>query len=273
MSKSKRTTDKFYTKEEVAEDIISRIPLEEFENVIEPSAGAGSFSSKIDGCIAIDTDPLSEEIKRQDFFQFEFQGDPSNTIVIGNPPFGRQGSKALSFIKKASEIADAIGFILPKSFKKDSMKRKVPDHFHVRKEFDLPEKSFVYKGEDYEVPAIFQLWVRENVPRLKHGGSEPFGFAFLKPPKYADFTVRRVGVYAGEASLTFRDKSRESHYFLRLDKRIKSKRVKIVETLNQTEFPSSKDTSGPNSISKDELTKKLNPIIEEMTDLSQPDFW
>lgn len=273
MSKSQRSTDKFYTKEEVAKDLISEVPLQEFENVIEPSAGTGSFSSQIEGCIAIDTDPQSEEIKEQDFFDFQFHGDHSKTLVIGNPPFGRQGSKALSFIKKASEIADAIGFILPKSFKKDSMKKKVPDHFHVRKEIDLSDDSFVYKGEEYEVPTVFQLWVRKDMPRLSHGGCEPFGYTFLKPPKYADFTVRRVGVYAGEASLTSQDKSLESHYFLRLDKRIKSKRVKIVEALNQTQFPSAKDTSGPNSISKDELIQKLNPIIEEITELKKLKFW
>ncbi len=273
MSKSKRTSDKFYTKKEVARDLISEVPLEKFENIIEPSAGTGSFSSKIDGCIAIDTDPQSKEIKKQDFFDFEFHGDPSNTIVLGNPPFGRQGSKALSFIRKASEIADAIGFILPKSFKKDSMKRKVPDHFHVQKEIDLPEKSFVYRGEDHEVPVVFQLWIREDVPRLKYGENEPLGYTFLKTPKYADFTVRRVGVHAGEASLTSLDKSPQSHYFLRLDKRIKSKRAKIVKSLNQTEFPSAEDTSGPNSISKGEFICKLNPIIEEMSDLSELRFW
>ena len=273
MSKSKRISDKFYTKEEVAKDLISEVPLEEFENIIEPSAGTGSFSSQIDGCVAIDVDPKSEEIKEEDFFDFQFHGDPSKTLVIGNPPFGRQGSKALSFIKKASEIADVIGFILPKSFKKKSMKKKVPGHLHIRKEIDLPEKSFVYKGENYGVPVVFQLWIRKKEPRLKRGKNEPLGYTFSKPPKYADFTVRRVGVRAGEASLTLLDKSLESHYFLRLDKRIKSKRVKIVEALNQTQFPSAEDTSGPNSISKSELIQKLNPIVEEITDLSETKFW
>ncbi len=273
MSKSKRTSDKFYTKKEVAKDLISEVPLEKFENVIEPSAGTGSFSSQIDSCIAVDTDPRSEEIKEQDFFDFEFQGDPSETIVIGNPPFGRQGSKALSFIKKASEIADAIGFILPKSFKKESMKKKVPSHFHIQKEIDLLEECFVYRGEDYKVPVVFQLWVRKDEPRLKLEENEPLAYTFSKSPKYADFTVRRVGVHAGEASLALLDKSPESHYFLRLDGRIKSKRAKIVEALNQTQFPSAKDTSGPNSISKNELIQKLNPVIKKITDLSEVKFW
>ena len=45
--------------------------------------------------------------------------------VIGNPPFGRQSSLAIKFIKKSCSFSDTISFILPKSFKKDSMKKSI----------------------------------------------------------------------------------------------------------------------------------------------------
>ena len=46
--------------------------------------------------------------------------------IIGNPPFGRQSSLAIKFIKKSAEFCDSISFILPKSFKKDSLKKHFP---------------------------------------------------------------------------------------------------------------------------------------------------
>jgi hypothetical protein len=45
--------------------------------------------------------------------------------IIGNPPFGRQSSTAIKFIKKSCLFCNSLSFILPKSFKKDSLKNKV----------------------------------------------------------------------------------------------------------------------------------------------------
>lgn len=275
MSKSKREdlTDRFYTKDKVAHHLLSKLDLDQYENVIEPSAGTGAFSSKIDDCIALDIDPRSDEIEEKDFFDFEFSSDPSKTLIVGNPPFGRQGSKALAFIRKASDLADTIAFILPKSFKKDSMKKKVPKHFYIESEVDLPEDSFIYCNELYSVPVVFQIWKRKDTPRIQNFKEEPLGFTFVKKTHKSDFSVRRVGVYAGEASLNPSQKSVESHYFIMLDRKIKSKRGKIVEHINKTEFTSSTDTSGPNSISKPELIEKMNGIIKENTKLNNQNFW
>ena len=49
----------------------------------------------------------------------------SNLHFIGNPPFGRQSSLAKKFIKHicSCDKTKTIAFILPKSFKKDSLKK------------------------------------------------------------------------------------------------------------------------------------------------------
>ena len=63
-----------------------------------------------------------------------------NIHIIGNPPFGRQSSMAIKFIKKCCSFANSISFILPKSFKKDSMKKYFEKHYHLIYEMDLLDK-------------------------------------------------------------------------------------------------------------------------------------
>ena len=66
----------------------------------------------------------NQEISKQDYLQIEEITHKKGKIhILGNPPFGRQSSLAIKFIKKSSIFCDTISFILPKSFKKDSMKK------------------------------------------------------------------------------------------------------------------------------------------------------
>ena len=80
---------------------------------------------------------------------------------IGNPPFGRQASLARKFIKKCSLFCNTIAFILPRSFKKESYQKAFPLDFHLIKQYDLDQDSFVIleKGIEkiHRVPCIFQI--------------------------------------------------------------------------------------------------------------------
>ena len=53
----KEENDKFYTKPEVSKLCINMIDLSDFDLIIEPSAGCGSFSKQIDNCVAYDLVP------------------------------------------------------------------------------------------------------------------------------------------------------------------------------------------------------------------------
>ena len=82
--------------------------------------------------------------------------------IIGNPPFGRQSSLAIKFIKNLVNIAIVCLFILPKSFKKDSMKKHFPLEYHLIFEFDLPENSFIVDDKEHNVPCVFQIWEKKK---------------------------------------------------------------------------------------------------------------
>ena len=82
--------------------------------------------------------------------------------IIGNPPFGRQSSLARKFIKKSCDFCDTLSFILPKSFKKDSFQKTFPLYFHLVYQVDLPEKSFQVNSKDYNVPCVFQIWIKRD---------------------------------------------------------------------------------------------------------------
>jgi len=106
--------DKFYTPKQVAKDCIDTFWRTCFgvTEIIEPSAGNGAFSLQIPNCIAYDLEPEHESIIRQDFLKLNLPYKQGR-LIIGNPPFGDRNNLARSFYKKATELCDAIAFILP----------------------------------------------------------------------------------------------------------------------------------------------------------------
>lgn len=126
---NRTTTDKYYTKPIVVELCLQYIKtylqITPDDLIIEPSAGNGSFTPAIKSITNnykfYDLEPENDEIIKQDYLLYEHnQATFKKTHIIGNPPFGRQSSSAIKFIKKSCEFCDSISFVLPKSFKKDS---------------------------------------------------------------------------------------------------------------------------------------------------------
>lgn len=116
MSSQKINLDKYYTPIDLAHKLIEEtymtIGKSNVTEVIEPSAGNGSFSNQIDNCIAYDISPDGENIMQQDFLELEIPYKKGR-LVIGNPPFGNRMNMAQKFFKKSIEIADYVAFILP----------------------------------------------------------------------------------------------------------------------------------------------------------------
>ncbi len=94
-----------------AYEVIGRDNITE---IVEPSAGNGSFSNQIEGCIAYDIEPECECIIKQDYLELDIEYKKGRCI-IGNPPFGRSMNLARQFYNKSIKIADYIAFILPVS--------------------------------------------------------------------------------------------------------------------------------------------------------------
>ena len=256
----KEINDKFYTKPLIAKQLIDKVNLEQYDLIIEPSAGNGSFSKQLPKCIALDLVPEDSSIIKQNFFTF-FPPENKKCLVIGNPPFGQQSKLAIDFFRHSAKFADTIAFILPKSFKKHSIQNRLPLNFHLTYEEELPKNSFILLEEEYDVPCIFQIWNKQNSER------EKFSFpmktdllVFTKNPIEADFRVQRVGGSAGHAFLD-KNGAISSNYYL-INKSCYSN-LELVENINKIIFPSINDTVGPRSLPKGEFIYELENFLQK----------
>lgn len=264
----KHSSDKFYTKPEIAQLCLDSIPggLDQYTVSIEPSAGSGSFSSLILGCLALDLHPEADGIVEQNWLEYnrERSSNPQDKVLVfGNPPFGQQNSLAVKFINRAAMFADTIAFVLPMSFKKPSVQNRLHPNLHLVFELDLPKKAFTLEGEDYAVPCVFQVWQYDvSQTRAKTTPVTPVGFTFVKKDKTPDLSIQRVGGRAGFASSDWAEKSLQSHYFIKLDTVLTSEALEaLIEEFNAVKFPSRDHSVGPRSISKGDVTEVLNSLI------------
>jgi hypothetical protein len=268
--------DKYYTNNNIVELCISYvkkyIQINKNDLIIEPSAGNGSFIKEIkllsNNFKFYDLYPENNEIIKQDYLLYT---PPSETIgqgpqgstdtihVIGNPPFGRQSSLAIKFIKKSCEFCNSISFILPKSFKKNSLKKSFPLNFHIIFEIDLPEKAFLVDGIEHNVPCIFQIWEKKIYNRDIVIKLNPVNFKFVKKTESPDISFRRVGVNAGVINIQIENKSIQSHYFIKFINllSIDDNLAKLANVIYETN-----NTVGPKSISKQEIISKWDLCLE-----------
>jgi hypothetical protein len=257
----KHTLDKFYTKPLVAKICINSLDLSRYDYIIEPSAGSGAFSSQIENCIAFDISPEDDSIIQQDFLRYERERKIyEDVLVIGNPPFGQQNALAIRFINHAAMFATTIAFILPLSFKKKSIQNKINLDFSLVKEYELPKSAFLLDGNDYTVPSVFQVWnYLPEQPRIILPPLESTIFTFVKKSDSPDAALQRIGGNAGKASLDWKNKNEQSHYFIKF---IKTRTARIdkeafVNTVNSSVFPSRDWNVGPRSISKQEFIEVI----------------
>jgi len=104
----RNTIDKYYTKDDVVAACLEQFKTHVFVSaddfVIEPSAGNGAFINGLEAlfpnkCLFYDLEPEHPDIVKQDYLTWEPNDSKRIFHVIGNPPFGRQASLAIQFIK------------------------------------------------------------------------------------------------------------------------------------------------------------------------------
>jgi predicted RNA methylase len=202
----RNTIDKYYTKPSVVEQciklVIQYIDILDSDLIIEPSAGDGSFIENIKKLSTnykfYDLEPQHNEISKQDFLEFDYKEltqQYTNIHIIGNPPFGRQASLAIKFIKKCCLFSNSISFILPKSFKKDSMKKYFTKHYHLIYQIDLLENSFLVNGMESDVPCVFQIWQYGEKIRDKVDKHSPINFIFVKKGGVKTYAFRLTNFF------------------------------------------------------------------------------
>jgi hypothetical protein len=258
------TKDQYYTKSTIAKDcidsILAKCPEALQYQWIEPSAGNGSFLKALPVSIrpiGIDLDPKMDGVLKRDFLTWEPVSE-AKRVFFGNPPFGKQGSLAKSFIQHSAKYAELIAFILPKSFVKPSMSRAFPSKFHCILEKELPKDSFEVNQVSYDVPCVFQIWQKKSEDRPVAVSIKEYGFQYAKSSEEFHLVVRRVGAKAGTCHLkSDKQFNAQTHYFLKLDNQGKSQM--LLDAINKHVFPS--NTVGPRSLSKGEVNEVINRLL------------
>jgi hypothetical protein len=212
--------------------------------MVEPSAGTGSFLKLLPaGSLAYDIDPKYPGIHTADFLTVKIPSD-RNVAIIGNPPFGKNASTAVRFFNHAARQSSVIALILPRSFRKASIQKRLDPAFHLLRDEVVPNDAFLFRSKPYNVPAVFQIWERRSQPRsVRAIETRHPDFEFTGPDR-ADFAIQRVGAQAGRVHRNFRA-SPSSHYFIRGD---------VEAVMAQLDFASvTGNVAGNPSLSKSEI--------------------
>jgi len=252
--------NQYYTKPKLAEKLTKDLDFDRYDFIIEPAAGECSFYNFLpeEKRIGIDLCPKCDGLIEADFLEWKEPFKEGDKILsIGNPPFGRNSSLAIKFINKCAKWSETIAFIVPKSFKKQSMYDKIDLNFWKIKEVDTPKNSFVFNNKPYDVPCIWLILEKRNERRTKE--------IKLKPPASFTFTnkensnccFRRVGINAGFSSVDI-NVAEPSHYFINANDPLD-----FVNRMNQIIW-NHNNTTGPRSISKNELIEAYNNSLIQL---------
>ena len=289
--------DKFYTKEHIARDCVRKfrdvVPFDSNDAIIEPSVGSGSFYSAIrdlwETAYFIDIAPEIPDGSDMDINAMDFLTcDPPDRIgeqkmhVIGNPPFGRQSVLARRFIRKIMTFqrrGDAIGFILPISFRKESLSRIFSGTYTKIHDSDIEDNAFILGGSEYNVRCVFQVWMRDDHapmsvgpsrhladPRKLHiGESDNWNYvtkdlALASRDAQKVLAIRRVGVNAGRATSDIDDCNVQCFDFVQLKCDIDASRV--VDAMSVQIYEN--NAVGPKSLTKKEIGARLDIVIGEI---------
>lgn len=263
--------DQYYTKDDAAEKYYNvlreYVNLNDFDFILEPSAGMGAFFKLIpeNKRIGLDLDPKFDGIKKQDFFDFIAILD-KRYITIGNPPFGVGSNLAVKFFNHAAKFSSIIAFILPRTFKRISIQNKLNLNFHLKFSQDLPINPCCFEPE-MMAKCCFQIWEKKNNMREKViYPTETPDFTFLKygpldqqkqptPPQGADFAIKAYGSNCGEIVETKLDLLRpKSFHFIVSKIQIET----LKERLRKIDYSISENTSRQNSLGKGELINLYN---------------
>lgn len=257
-----RVLDKFYTKPGIAEDCLKFLHQTLLHHQIlkspvlwiEPSAGNGAFLSKLpQPCVGVDIAPEAPGIQQANFLEWLPPAAPVNRITVGNPPFGKNASLAVEFFNHAAKFSSVIALIVPRTFEKESVQRRLDSSFHLLSELALPLDSYTLESEEYEVPTVFQIWERRVYKRstVARPRSHP-DFEFTKRAS-ADFAFQRVGANAGKIKLDFKDVADASHLFIRS---LTISRSEMIDRFRTLDFSVVKHkTAGNPSISMGEIVQ------------------
>lgn len=267
--------DKFYTIPSYSKKCIDKVSemynMIDWDLIVEPSAGNGSFLNQIpsQNKIGIDIAPEDANIIKQDFFTYAPPSNKTNILVIGNPPFGRVSSLAIQFFNHAAKWAKVIAFIIPRTFRKVSVQNKLDDQFHLVYDEDLSSKPCCF-SPPMMVKCCFQVWEKKTTKRLfvnlptKHSDWEFLSFGPIDekgqptPPEGADFAMRAYGGKIGEIKSDQLTELRpKSWHWIKsnIDKK------ELITRFAELDYSNSLNTARQNSMGRGELVNLYTDFL------------
>lgn len=268
--------DKFYTIPKVAEECLAAVGAlyswSRWELVVEPSAGNGSFLSRIptERKVGIDISPEHDAIIEKNFFEYT---PPVTTavnqiLVVGNPPFGKVSSLAIQFFNHAATWANVIAFIVPRTFRRVSVRNRLDHKFHLVHDEEIPTIPCAFQPP-MAVKCCFQIWEKRFVMRtfvqlpivhtdwefIKFGPKDERGQP--TPPEGADFAIRAYGGKCGDIVCVDLNKLRpKSWHWIKanINKKMLMHRFKTLD------YTVSLNTARQNSIGRADLVKLYSDI-------------
>lgn len=264
--------DKFYTKPNISKKCLEIIgnyyKWDEWDLVIEPSAGNGSFYTQIpiSKKIGIDISPEHKDIIKQDFLTYTPPSQCKNILMVGNPPFGKISSLAINFFNHGSKWAKVIAFIVPRTFRRISVQNKLNHHFHLIYDEDIPKTPCSF-NPSMLAKCCFQIWEKRTIVRpfvelstvhsdwqyLKLGPKDTKGQPTV--PEGADFAIRAYGGKCGEiVEFDFNSVCPKNCHWIKsnIDTHL------LIQRFKQLDYSLSMNTARQNSIGKGEIVRLYN---------------
>jgi hypothetical protein len=243
-----------------------------FDLIVEPSAGSGSFYNQIEcrNKIGLDLEPECKDVVKMDFFDYSPPDNIENILVIGNPPFGKISSLAVRFFNHSAKWANVIAFIIPRTFRKISIQNKLDKNFYLIFDEDVPVKPCCFSPE-MAVKCCFQIWERKNTPReYINLATKHLDWEFLRlgpndkngqptPPENADFAIRAYGGKIGFIKTTELYNLRpKSWHFIKSNIEI----YKLIKTFENLDYSGSLNTARQNSMGRAELVRLYSRFFD-----------
>jgi hypothetical protein len=271
----KEGLDKFYTLPLIVDKCIKILETyhdwDKWDLIIEPSAGNGSFLTKIPSLkkIGIDILPEHPDVIKCDFFDY-LPPVKKNILVFGNPPFGKISSLAIKFFNHASQWSNVIAFIIPRTFRRISVQNKLNSYFHLVIDEEIPTTPCSFYPA-MTAKCCFQIWEKKYVQRQiiklqtthKDWDFLPFGPIDNQgqptPPDNADFAIRAYGGKCGEIATERLHLLRpKSWHWIKanIDKDV------IIDRFNKLDYSNSLNTARQNSIGKGEFVSLYINFID-----------
>lgn len=262
--------DAYYTKPLISMELINDLSklydFNDFDYIIEPSAGNGSFSKYFNEnfnnkLIAIDIDPKESYMIKEDFLNYDLSFvDGKKNLFIGNPPFSY---KVLNgFIKKICKYANVISLILPNSFKNHNRMKLIHLNYHLIKIIDIGMNAFIDNcNNEYNYNTSFFIFEKRNYLRINNIKTKPKYYKFVGINDNFDYFITRVGIKCSKIYQYDNKKIyNKYHFYLKLDDFINKN--KFIEFYNNIEFNDCiNNTTTFKSLPKYLLIEKLNEFI------------